>query len=86
MRGKTQIGLANVVKLVGAGVGNSAFIKLTSQITPRGTSSTVYYAPRWMVRALRAGIDHKLVAKAVRSQKTRRQINATLRLSGRGTL
>ena len=38
-----------------------------------------------LARALNAKLGHKLIAEAVRSQKKRRQINATLRLSGRGT-
>jgi len=86
LRGKSRIGLNEMIALLKAGVGSRQFITMTdSDQTMRGGVVSLHYAPSWMVRALNAKLAPKLVAEAVRSQKKRRQINATLRLSGRGT-
>lgn len=84
LRGMSRIGMSQMINLVGAGVGNAQFHVITDS-AGKGATESLCYAPSWMVRALRAGIHEKLIAEAVRSQKKRRQINATLRLSGRGT-
>lgn len=82
-KGMLRINSKTMIDLLKAGVGQQQFLSITSDGTTFPTEP-VYYAPAWMVRALNAKIDIRLVADAVRSQKKRRQINAMLRLSGRG--
>jgi hypothetical protein len=84
LRGKTKLGPNSTLKLVRAGVSPSQFLTLGSEDLGDPPGESITYAPSWMVRALRADLPPKLIAEAVRSQKKRRQINATLRLSGRG--
>lgn len=77
-RGKVEIEPIDVRELLLSGVKPSAF----TRAHPGGTR---IYAPSWMVRAMRAGIDPKLIAKAVRSQKVRKQIDGLIRLRGKPT-
>lgn len=50
----------------------------TIQVPPNGGKR--YYTQPWVRRALDAGFSHETIAKAVRSQKVRRQIAASIRL------
>jgi len=86
LRGKSRVGLKEMMGLVKLGVAASGFLTIGDSVggNSSGTTVNLHYAPSWMVRALNAKLPPKLIADAVRSQKKRRQINAMLRLSGRG--
>lgn len=79
VKGKVIIGIAAHRALLKAGVSPSQFVERGKK-KGRRTGPVVIYAPEWMDRAFTAGIDHKLIKEAVRSQPKRRRINAMIRL------
>jgi hypothetical protein len=74
VNGKIQITTNQHRRLLASGVSPGAFVE-----RGKGASATVW-APRWMKRAYEAGIDHKHIKEAVRSQPKRRRMMAIVRL------
>jgi hypothetical protein len=78
VRGKTPISQGAHRQLLAAGVSPSQFIERGKP----GATAHKIYAPKWMARAAKARLPASTIATAVRSQKVRRRIMATLRLKG----
>lgn len=83
LQGKAEIRESEMQTLLLAGVSANNFDRAPRQPAKRGgvtTSPTVWWAPHWMVRALRHDISADEITNAVRSQKKRRAIKALIRL------
>lgn len=90
LQGKLEIEEGRMQKLLLAGVNPNHFDQAPRRPPKRKKSGsvttypTVWWAPRWMVRALQYRVDPSEIATAVRSQKKRRAIQALVRLSSMG--
>jgi hypothetical protein len=73
LRNMSRLGTGQALRLIEAGMSRNQFEFIDTKDV---------YAATWITRAMRAKIGVKLIVEAVRSQKKRRQINATLRLKG----